>query len=1296
MIGYSQLQRQVVFGQLSVNDGLSQNSVVSIAQDSTGYLWFATQDGLNKYDGIDFKVYQKLFEDITRDSFSKLGKVYTAPTGAIYISTIEGKLEVFDNETQSFRALPTPHPPSSIYQDEQQNFWLGTFENGLYTVKANSKDTIQVLRGVDARRDIYGIAKHKDSIVLAASGRVFMVDPVSLAYSSFSSEADIVTNFSSIATNHRDTLWVGSFGQGLFFRSNNHKTLRKFTGFNAANKLGSQLNIEALYLDSSNRLWVGTYGDGAYLIDLDSQEIQHFTPQSYNPKSIHYNDVLCIFEDNTGVIWLGTDGGGLSFYDENLSKFNELTRLQTPDFASVDVPRAITVDDEGAVWIGTSGKGLTRYNPNTNKFNSFTTKSNPRQRIPSDRVMSLYGINDAVWVGLQDAGLAIVNRKGVTSFHPSSIPPLPALTVWCIFRDIKERTWLGTRENGLIEFDEALGVVRHFTSDTSNIVSNTIRVISQGDDDTMWLGTEDQGLMKFMPEVGEFVSFQQKEILKIKSLYYSAPYLWIGTNGNGLHRLHTKTEQLKSYSLDDGLPNNVIYGILPDEDGNLWLSSNRGITKFQPDSDSTQPIITNYDTHDGLQSMEFNTGASFRNDDGTLYFGGLNGINWFQPDQLSGNPVPPQTVINKMELFGEEIQMSPDQKFSARKNTITFSFAGLHFSQPRSNQYKYRLTNYETNWSKPSSTHFAHYPNLPSGNYTFEVLSSNYEGVWDSSAATYSFVIKPPWYLTHMAIILYFLLVGLILLTIYRYLKWRWKIQVRLQMEHEETERLRTLDELKSKLYTNISHEFRTPLTLISAPVQQLLNSSQLNETHKKSLQIIEGSSQRMLRLVNQLLDLSKLEKGAVQLQVNKHELGPQLIQLLEAFTLNANEKGVLINSHMDNFGDTWYDRDVVEKIVSNLLSNAVKYAPENSNVEFTATYVKGFLILKTVNVNTSLSEKQINKLFNRFYQVDKNATGVGVGLSLIKELTLLSNGAASAWKESEESISFEVKIPVDKEYYNANSIIPQTQHSAVYESDVESIFEDNTNESAQILVVEDNDEIRAYIASLFNDNYSVSQASDGLEGIKKAINDIPDLIISDIMMPKKDGIEVCNTLKNDTRTSHIPIILLTAKSGDSNELKGLQSKADDYITKPFNAEVVKQKALNIIASRRALRNRYSQNVFLKPKDIAFTPVDELFLEEVQNLIDNEVANSTFNAQEFAEKLAMSRMQLHRKIKALTGLSTSEFIRSQRLKLSCGLLKDSGLTINEIAYSVGFNTPSYYIKCFKEAYGTTPSEYVTK
>lgn len=1297
---YSQLEKHLSFKQLSIEQGLSQNSVVSIAQDSTGYLWFATQDGLNKYNGKDFTYFNERFEDITRENFSKLGSVVYSEGNDLFIITIEGDLKIWNRQLDAFEKFSDIKSPSKVHSNDDKVTWVGTYGNGLY--KISSEDTVKVFKNEDAIRSIYDLYEYDSDLFVAASGGVFSVNTSSNVYSKIEVQQDSETiNFSSIEIDATDNLWVGSYGAGLFVRKATEDELIPFLGFNKQNGLPANLNIEDLLIDSKERLWVATYGQGAFLIDFENEHIEQFLTDVYKSRTIHYNDILCLFEDQTGTIWFGTDGAGASYYDENLFKFNSLNNNEVPLFAKVDVARAISVDPEGRVWIGTSGKGLTLYNAKQKKYVAYLHNPKDKTSFPSNRIMSLLSDKDTLWVGLQDEGLAIIEEGIYTKvFNQTSNPPLPATTIWSIFKDSKDRFWLGTRDGGLIQFDLNKGTLRHYVHDPEDKLSiseNNVRVITEGINGDLWIGTEGNGLNKFIVDKEVFIHYDSPEIMSIKSLYADGTYLWIGTNGNGLYAMDTTSEKLFGYTMADGLPNNVIYSILPGDSNTIWLSSNRGISSFTVDKPGEKAVIVNYDTNDGLQALEFNTGAAFKDHDGYLYFGGLKGVSWFKPSEITINPHPPRTTINRLEIFNDPVELKPGMQFKHSENTLTFSFSGLHFGQPDRNQYTYLLENYDQEWSRPGLINSAHYTNLAPGDYSFKVKSSNYDNIWNEVPSVYSFTIRPPWYLTTVAKISYFLLAAIILFLVYKYLQWRWEIKHELLQEHEETERLKKLAEYRSKLYTNISHEFRTPLTLISGPVSQLLSSFKQNSKEKKALEVIDGSSQRMLRLVNQLLELSQLEDGIIKLNVRQHDLKTQIIQIVEAFNIKANEKGITIISEIDEFEESWYDKDVIEKIVTNLLSNAIKYAPESSTVHFDAMARQNDVVISVENFNTSLKENELGKLFERFYQSDKANEGVGIGLSLIKELAVLSGGNASVRKKTKDSISFSVNLPITKDSYSPNVVEEDSPEFTFAKLDESvDIFRKDLEEIPLMLIVEDNSEVRNYIVSLFEENYKILEADNGLAGIKSAIRDVPDIIISDIMMPKKDGVELCTTLKNDIRTSHIPIILLTARVGDENELIGLQNRADDYITKPFNPELLIQKAGNCVQTRKELQKRYSQQVFLRPKDIAVTSLDEEFLNKIQKIIDTRMTDPDFKAEDFARELHLSRMQLHRKLKALTGLNTTEFIRSQRLKTATTLLSDSELTVSEVAYSVGFNTPSYFIKCFKEAYNCTPSEYISE
>lgn len=1275
--------KQIAFSHLSIEQGLSQNSVISIQQDSIGYMWFATQDGLNKYDGNSFKIYNKQFEDITRPTFSRLGKVYIDKQNRLWIITNSGKLEFYNPETDSFEPFKLFNNVSAIFQDTDLNFYVGTYGKGLYKINHKSKETLQLFKAEDYNKTVYSFYQDDDAIYIAATNAVFKLEenrysPISI----FKKQI----NYSCLNKTKDGTLWVGSYGNGLFYKTPNSKTLMTYENDKFPDIISS-LNVEDLLVDKQNRLWVATYGNGAFLIDFKKNETLNFLENKSNPYAIHYNDILSLYQDNTGTVWLGSDGAGASFFDEHLVKFNVLTNKQMPKSVNIDVVRSISSDNSDNMWIGTSGKGLTYIDI---KNNIYKTHSTNNTTLSSNRIISLSFQHNELWIGHQGYGLNIRLENGTFK----SFPEISNYTIWRIIPHSKNQSWLCTENNGLILFNKNHGVIESYNTSNSVLSTNNIKTFVKSEDDIAWIGTENHGVFQ--------LNLKTKKILKledigdpIKSLLYNNGTLWVGTFGKGLKKYNVKTKEIVNYTKKDGLPNNVIYGILTDNNDNLWMSTNIGLSKLSFNKNSDKPTFENYNNYDGLQALEFNTGAYYKSPNGTLYFGGLEGVNWFHPNQLTLNTAKPKTVISGVSLFNKPIDKVENPTFKHSENTITFTFSSLHFSQPERNQFKYKLVNNDADWIDAGNNNIAHYTNLPPNDYEFQVISSNYDGFWNQTPATYNFKILKPWYLSHLAIILYALATLLLTYIIYNYFKTRLQMKMRLRLEHEETKRLKQLDEFKTKLYTNISHEFRTPLTLISGPVENQLNKPNLNKHDKKELNLVKRNANRLLNLVNQMLDLSKLESGKLQLKVSKGNIQTLLKQLAKAFEYKSKSKKINFSYKIDVNRNVWFDKDVIEKIVTNLLANAVKYTPENGNIHFKAFIKDDYIIINTINNGSTYKNEDLPKLFKRYYQTSKNSDGTGIGLSLIKELATLSHGNILANIMNTDDIQFTVNLPIERSYFSSSEIIEEdsiattNQKGPLNNNDLTPSI--SLKEQPILLIVEDDEDIRQYVTSIFKDDYKIFEAKDGEQGIKKAYQAIPDLIISDIMMPKVSGIDLCNTLKHNEKTSHIPIILLTAKSSDASEIEGLKTGADVYVTKPFSTEKLKVQAQNLITLRQQLQKHYAGNLNIISDK--FSSTDKVFINKLKDILDSELTNPEFNADRLSKLMQMNRMQLHRKLKALIGLSSTEFIKNKRLAMAKKLLDKTSLTTSEIAYQVGFNTPSYFTKCFKEVYKTTPSNY---
>ncbi len=1293
-------QNQISFRQLSVKEGLSQNSAISIAQDSIGFLWIATQNGLNKYDGRTFVNYPFDFLDITRPNYSHLGKVYVDRKGHVWIIPLDKTLYKLNTASDVFDAFTSIPDVSAIYQDSNYNYWIGTYTEGLYFMNGLTDEISQVIESKQLHGAIYHINQQSAHEIVVASDKQLIEVNINTKKSNFILpeillEDNIIKNFSVSINDASDKQWIGTFGGGLYYRYQNENSFHRISQSAFTDPLPLDLNILDLHLDSKGRLWVATYGRGLYLVDFKLTKITHFNTEKQNPRAIHYNDILCIYEDYSGTLWFGTDGGGLSYYDEFLEKFNSFTNLQTPENINIDVVRSIVVDYDDNVWIGTSGKGLSQYEPQINSWRTFTSFNS---KLPSDRIMSLFlDDENELWIGTQGKGLTIYNDKE-SKFNAKIESLLSAKTIWDIFKDSKGRKWLGTQDEGLIQFDKQKGEIKKYA------LSKNIRVITEDNEGNLWIGTDANGLFKFNIEKEDFKAFtyskEENSISgnSIKSLYYNDNVLWVGTNGDGLSAFDIKKEKFYHFTEKEGLANDVVYGILSDTDNNLWLSSNKGITKFSIDRDSLKsPQIVNYNNYAGL-ATEFNTGAYFKNNNGDLYFGGLEGFYWFNPIAIKENLILPKTHITKFDVLNESRQLLANTELKHNQNTLTFTFSSLQFALPEKTLYQYKLLNYDKNWVNVENNNSVRYTRLPPGDYTFQVKSSNYDGVWNETPATFGFTIKAPWFFNIYSKLAYALLILSVLYGIYWYIKSRLKMKMRLELEHAETERFKKLNNYKSKLYTDIAHEFRTPLTLISGPIDSKLTEGKLSDYDYANFSTIKRNANRLTALVDQLLQLAKLEKGKLKLTIAKGNLGLFLHTIAESFSYNAAAKEIDYTYAIDKIDDVWYDEDAIEKIISNLISNASKYTPEKGYCSFNAYEKEKRIHIEITNSVEDISTIQLEKLFNRFYQKDEFSDGAGVGLSLVKELVKLYKGTIDVTAK-DNSILFNLELPLDKNEFNQKEIVVKAvKNVAVNELNnnidlSDENLEDKNMEPPMLLIVEDNKEVRAFIKMSIQHTYKIIEAVNGKEGIDKAIEFVPDIILSDIRMPVMDGIELCNILKHDERTSHIPIILLTADTAEENELKGLESGADDFITKPFKLRILEKRLKNLVVLRKALRDRYSQEFILKPTDISITSTDEAFLNKLQEIIDADFANSEFNAVVFSKKMNMSRMQLHRKLLAYTGLSTSTFIRSQRLKQAIEIFKTSDVTVNEVAYAVGFNTPSYFIKSFKEIYNKTPLEY---
>jgi len=802
---------------------------------------------------------------------------------------------------------------------------------------------------------------------------------------------------------------------------------------------------------------------------------------------------------------------------------------------------------------------------------------------------------------------------------------------------------------------------------------------------------------------------------------------WVGTWKGGLCRYNVETRKIKTFTIDEGLPSMSIQGILGDEENNtLWLSTFDGLVRFNKNFEK----FSNFSVADGIQSQLFAYGSYLKTSGGLFIFGGSNGITVFNPNDIVKNLIAPKVFLTDLKL--SDISVLPGNGSILKKpiyetdiitlehdnNNLSLEFIALHYLNPSKNQYAYMLKNYENDWRYVGNQHIAYYPNLPPGEYIFRVKASNNHDLWNEKGATLKIIIKPPWWKTWWAYLSYsgFFIFALYGLRRYEMNRISYKNQGKLDKavlkEREETDRL------KSRFFTNISHEFRTPLSLILGPAEKIISNS--SNDIKKDAGVIKRNAKRLLQLVNQLLDLSRLESGKLKLEASKGDIVAFVKRIALPFESLLESKDIILKLLLEKEHiELYFNKEKMMKILTNLLSNALKFTSEDGKVTVFVSEIKnqdkaGFVEIKIKNTGIGISKEAMPKLFDRFYQVDNSSTreyeGTGIGLSLTKELVDLHHGSINVDSKicnenpKESWTEFTLHFPLGKHHLKGEEILTAEENLDQQEIEIseEKYFDkeiirgsdENLDDSkTMVLVIEDNYDMREYIKESLCDIYLVEEAVNGEQGVRIAEKIIPDLIISDLMMPKIDGNELTRILKNDERTSHIPIIILTAKSGQENKIEGLQTGADDYLTKPFDLEELRVRVENLISNRKKLQEKFSNGEFkTKPEEKKLSRIDEKFMNKVKTVIENNLSNEDFSIEEFGSQVGMSRTQLHRKLKALIGKSPSQYLRAVRLTCAKNMIEEEKGNISEIAYSVGFSSPAYFTKCFKDEFDYPPSD----
>ena len=1362
------LNKEIVFDHPPQSLGLSQRSIHCITQDKEGFLWMASWSGLIKYDGYSTRIFQADNQSPHKLKSNKILTIAEDKQGLLWIGTHVGGLYSYDKHTDRFTQYTfeqdNPYSLSnnnvwSIVQGDDGQMWIGT-ENGLNQFDPETGRFIRYYSDpedsttltdnfitdlyIDQLGRLWGSTENGVNQITIHGDRI---DVRRYYYTKDERYADLhnyVYKIGSIA-NNGDVSLFWSTKKGLKRLKDGVATSYEYT-----DRPASFSFFRTLHVVEGDEPYVLTGSEmGLNIFDPGQEKFVRFYGNFDKRTNLSHNTVHSIFIDRAGVLWVGAKKG--------LNKFNTYNKnfelYLTSDF---DNTKSIITGIQGGAgdhyWISTIGGGLYKFQRETQASAKLKPSSFMRFKIDpqpendfSDFVQTLH--SDAkgnVWIGAAGGGVYHFNETHplnasgtIGKYSQYSLSANGRLSddyVMSIAKANGGGVWVGTWSGGLNKISENGGVT---IFDSAILKKAPLVALYQDKEGVLWIGSRGAGFFKAIVknerlDITVYQSGKDKKSLSnnfINTIYEDhAGSLWIGSEG-GLDLFDRRTETFTSHAFLDGSNNDVVVGILEDEKGALWLSHWNGLTQFDPLSENL--LLNNYDVSDRLQGGFFYNNVCFKDEEGNLFFGGSNGFNVINPENINRNPFPPRATIKNFEIFGKPVQVNKsfngrvildksldsisEIKLRHSENSISFELASIHFAAPEKNKFSYILEGFETNWQNiDANRRYINYTNLPPGSYTLRVKASNNDGVWTETDKTLHITIGAPWWKTELAIAAYAAIFVLILLIFRQLIIVRTNFINRIKIERISRENTENLNKAKLQFFTNISHEFRTPLTLIQGPLEKILNAGEGSRFVKEQLGIINRNTQTLLRLVNQLMDFRKIEAGNIKLKVAEGNIVKFIKEIKLSFEGLAEQMEVEFNFHAtSNVIKAWYDRDQFEKVLFNLLSNSFKHVGKKGKIDLSLFETEDHIALIIEDNGRGIRKDALERIFERFYSIeDHGQPSTGIGLTLTKSLVELHHGQIDVESEPGQFTRFTIKLPLTPEKFAPDEVIhdfKDSEHVGHYQlvdpapaeapaAETGTIDKKDLSEWKKILIVEDNFEVRQYIKSLFNKKYIVLEAKDGQEGIDLAEEESPDVIISDVMMPALDGINMCKIIKSDVKTSHIPVILLTARTSLIYTVEGLEKGADDYITKPFNPRILELKVRNLIAASDRLKKIYAdrETLDIEPKKVTLTSMDEKFIQNALESIERNMANSEYTIKDLGRDVGFSRMQLYRKLKALTGLSTNEFIRNIRMKRAAQLIEQDQLTIAEVTYEVGFTDLQYFRSCFKKQFGVNPSEYGKK
>ncbi len=1314
------------FTRVSPPGGLNFQHIHNITQDKEGNIWMGSNQGLYRYNSSGFIRYHHNPTDEGSLCNDIVNQLLVDKHNRLWVASASG-LDIFNNTQQNFIHFNysfggheiANRPIYSIGVDGHDNLWIAdsrglgkmnTLEHEVTYVDSEVFDTVPYLIYFD---------KENKGWIGTNSGSIYQFDP-----SAKKARKVIEGPGSNPRVIHveNDKIYVGYQSHGVRLYSEDGQLMRHFEYTREPKWNIKDVSVRSILRDNNQNLWIATYSG---LFIEKNGELHRIN--SENHEVIPNKSFYSAYQDKDGGLWFGTWSGGLIYYNPAANNFNHFKHTPISSSLSDNIISSFVELNDGSMYIGTEVGGLNRYWPSTGNFE--VIKLDDTQDVINIKALSM-DKNGTVWVGTYRHKLWY-KKKGsdvFTQMNEKNHPGFPSqIEHVYAMAPCSKGIWIGTFGNGVFFYDFASDSFTSFDNmNVSEEIQNTrfVRTLYVDSVDCLWVGSN-SGVSRFCPgKVAQ--TWHETFHDPLGNVYYinqmDKNTVWVGAKATGIHRYNFNTNSIVHLGTDSLFLGKDVYGFVADQDNNDWISTNTGLYFY----DTPNNILRQFNEIDGIQGNQFNPQAIFKDHKNKLYFGGTNGFTVVDPGNLKTNLRRPKVILNwlsvnnKQKLYPEFNVLKNNYeplKFGYNKTSFRVNFAADNYLLPGKNRYKYRLVGIYDEWIDNETDNQAVFTSIPSGNYVFEVIAANNDGIWNQTPTALPISIELPWWRTTIAYLLYLVVLAAISRAIFAARRDRLALKKSLLVLKIKQEQEDQLHEAKLKFFTNISHEMRTPLTLISGPLNSVINKEQLSDNAFKKLKLIQQNTNRLLTLMNQVLDFRKLEKGTLKLNLSPINLRKLLEQCFGFFAEEANEKNIQYSLSQDKDIVVEADREKLDKIFINLLSNAFKNVKQGDSIDIkvsigsaveTLNYLHQvklgnlpqdeYVQISIIDSGAGFDQRMKSNLFKRFEKGYGNEIGTGIGLSICKDYVLAHHGQITASSTSGEGACFTVVMPL-KQNQAISTEQPTLQHDEIMgaesmETTQPLVHKNEVGEPYRILVVEDNDEMRSFLKDILSPYYFVDESPDGAQAINQLHNNDYDLVLSDVMMPEIDGLDLCNKIKSSIELSHIPVVLLTALSSDANEIKGLSTGADDYITKPFSENLLISRLSNLLKQREDLKLAF-QKTFLN--DNTLQPqrnMENYFLDKVSDIINENVANANFSVESLSSEVGMSRGHLHRKLKQLTNYSPNEYIRVVRLKNAAELLKSGNYNVEEIVFMVGFNSPSYFTKCFKEIYGQTPKQFM--